>query len=134
MAPKEKRQRAVALQYDPSNRSAAPKVLAKGQGGVAERILDLARIKGIPLYRDPELVEVLGQLDVGTQIEPDLYKAVAQVLIFIYKMNQKKKAAVVGQLKKQNIKIGQSVPTVPAVSPVPPVSPVSPVPPAKPVR
>ena len=128
MAPKDKRQRAVALQYDASNRSAAPKVLAKGQGGVAERILDLARIKGIPLYRDPELVEVLGQLDVGTQIEPDLYKAVAQVLIFIYKMNQKKKAAVVGQLRKQNIKIGQPV------APVSSIPPVSPVPPAKPVR
>jgi flagellar biosynthesis protein len=118
VASKEKQQRAVALQYDASNRSAAPKVLAKGQGGVAERILALARANGIPLYRDPELVEVLGQLDVGTQIEPDLYKAVAQVLIFIYKMNQKKKAAVVGQLKKQNIKVAK-----PMVPPVPPVKP-----------
>jgi flagellar biosynthesis protein len=104
MAQKEKRQRAVALQYDASLRTAAPKILAKGQGDLAERILAVARDKGIPLYRDPELVEVLGQLDVGTQIQPDLYKAVAQVLIFIYKMNQKKKAAIVGQLKKQNIK------------------------------
>ncbi|HTB22122.1 MAG TPA: EscU/YscU/HrcU family type III secretion system export apparatus switch protein [bacterium] len=112
MALKDKRQRVVALQYDASNRSAAPKVLAKGQGDLAERILAVAMKEGIPLYRDPELVEVLGQLDVGTQIEPDLYKAVAQVLIFIYKMNQKKKAAIVGQLKKQNIHVGKPVPPV----------------------
>ena len=83
----EKRPRAVALQYDIANRSAAPKVLARGQGDLAQRILDIARENGIPLYKDPELVEVLGQLDVGTQIQPDLYHAVAEVLIFIYKMN-----------------------------------------------
>src|ERR1700677_1111276 len=105
----DRRQRAVALQYDIANRSTAPKILARGQGDIAQRILDVAREKGIPLYKDPELVEVLGQLDVGTQIQPDLYHAVAQVLIFIYKMNQKKKAAVVGQLKKQNTKIGRPV-------------------------
>jgi flagellar biosynthesis protein len=96
----EKRPRAVALQYDPTQRTAAPRVLARGQGELAQRILDIAREKGIPLYRDPELVEVLGQLDVGSQIQPELFQAVAEVLIFIYKMNQKKRATVVGQLKK----------------------------------
>lgn len=96
----EKRQRAVALQYDIVNRSAAPKVLARGQGDLAQRILDVARENGIPLYKDPELVEVLGQLDVGTQIQPDLYQAVAEVLIFIYKMNKKRRADVVSQLKQ----------------------------------
>ena len=45
-------------------------------------------------------MEVLGQLDVGSQIQPELFQAVAEVLIFIYKMNQKKRATVVGQLKK----------------------------------
>lgn len=88
----EKRRRAVALRYDREAQAAAPKVLAKGQGGVADKILEVAREKGIPLYEDPELVEVLGQLDVNTEIQPELYQAVAEVLIFIYKMNQKKKA------------------------------------------
>ena len=101
----DRRQRAVALQYDASERTAAPKVLAKGQGDLAERILEVARAKGIPLYRDPELIEVLGQLDVGAQIQPELYQAVAEVLIFIYKMNQKKRAAIVGQLKKQAVAV-----------------------------
>jgi flagellar biosynthesis protein len=97
----EARQRAVALQYDRHNQ-AAPKVLAKGAGGVADKIMQLALEKGIPLYRDPELIEVLGQLDVGTEIQPELYQAVAEVLIFIYKMNQKKKggAATLRQPKK----------------------------------
>lgn len=87
----DKRQAAVALKYDRSNQS-APKVLAKGKGGVAERILALAIEKGIPLYRDPELLEVLGQLEVGSDIQPELYQAVAEVLIFIYKMNRKKQS------------------------------------------
>jgi flagellar biosynthesis protein len=85
----DKRQKVVALKYDKS-KQAAPRVLAKGQGGVAEKILETARQHGIPLYNDPELVEILSQLDVGLEIEPDLYQAVAEVLIFIYKTNQKK--------------------------------------------
>jgi flagellar biosynthesis protein len=99
-------QRAVALQYDIANRSTAPKILARGQGDIAQRILDVAREKGIPLYKDPELVEVLGQLDVGTQIQPELYHAVAEVLIFIYKMNKKKRADVLSQIKKQALRTG----------------------------
>jgi flagellar biosynthesis protein len=87
----EPRRRAVALKYQLGDRQSAPKVLAKGQGVVADKILELAREKGVPLYEDKELVEVLGQLDVGTEIAPELYQAVAEVLIFIYKMNQKKK-------------------------------------------
>lgn len=89
----EKKRRAVALQYNREMASAAPKLLAKGQGGLADRIIEVAREKGIPLYEDPELVEVLGQLDVNAEIQPELYQAVAEVLIFIYKMNQKKKGA-----------------------------------------
>ena len=86
----EPRKRAVALQYDRENKG-IPRVLAKGQGGVADRILEIAVEKGIPLYNDPELLEVLGQLDVGAEIQPELYQAVAEVLIYIYRMNQKKK-------------------------------------------
>jgi flagellar biosynthesis protein len=102
----EARKRAVALQYDRENQS-APRVLAKGSGGVADKILELAAAKGIPLYHDPELLEVLGQLDVGTEIQPELYQAVAEVLIFIYKMNQKKKGGSV--LPRQPVKLGQNL-------------------------
>jgi flagellar biosynthesis protein len=88
-APLQKRQKVVALKYDSSNQS-APKILAKGQGSLAEKILEKAKEHGIPLYEDPELVEILAQLDIGLEIQPELYQAVAEVLIFIYKMNQKK--------------------------------------------
>jgi flagellar biosynthesis protein len=84
-----KRQKVVALKYDAA-RQAAPRMIAKGQGGIAEKIIATAKEKGIPLYTDPELVEILSQLDVGLEIEPELYQAVAEVLIFIYKTNQKK--------------------------------------------
>jgi flagellar biosynthesis protein len=95
MSPEEapaKRQKVVALKYDPAKQS-APRILAKGQGGIAQKILDMAKTKGIPLYQDPELVEILSQLDVGLEIQPELYQAVAEVLIFIYKTNQKKMKA-----------------------------------------
>lgn len=87
-APK-KRQKVVALKYD-QQKQAAPKVIASGRGELAERIVTKAREEGIPLYHDPELVEILAQLDVGLEIQPELYQAVAEVLIFIYKANQKK--------------------------------------------
>jgi len=89
-----KKQRAVALKYDLAKSNAAPKVLAAGKGIIAEKILEMARERNIPLYKDPELVEVLSQLDVGTEIQPELYQAVAEVLIYIYKMNQKKRKAI----------------------------------------
>ncbi len=94
----EARRSAVALKYD-RDKQASPRVLAKGKGGVADRILQLAIEKGIPLYRDPELIEVLGQLDVGSDIQPELYQAVAEVLIFIYKMNKKKRAQMLSPRK-----------------------------------
>lgn len=84
-----KKEKVIALKYDASNQS-APRVLAKGQGLLAEKILAMAAERKIPLYRDPELVEVLSQLDVGVEIQPELYQAVAEVLIFIYKANRKK--------------------------------------------
>lgn len=88
-----KQQKVVALKYNAEKQS-APRVIGKGQGLVAEKILDLAKEKGIPLYNDPELVEILSQLDIGLEIKPELYQAVAQVLIFIYKANRKKMSQV----------------------------------------
>lgn len=85
----EKKVKAVALKFV-MGKDEAPQVLAKGQGLMAEKILALARQKGIPLYEDPELVEVLSKLDLGNHIAPELYQAVAEVLIFIYRVNQKK--------------------------------------------
>jgi flagellar biosynthesis protein len=86
---KPKTQHAVALKFQ-MGKDSAPQVLAKGKGKIAEKILETAREHGIPLYEDPELVEILAKLDLGNQISPELFQAVAEVLIFIYRMNMKK--------------------------------------------
>ncbi|NTW38246.1 MAG: hypothetical protein HGB17_19590, partial [Syntrophobacteraceae bacterium] len=62
----------------------APRLVAKGKGMVADRILELARKHRIPIQSDPALVEVLSQLDIDQEIPPDLYRAVAQVLAYVY--------------------------------------------------
>ncbi len=84
-----KRQLAVALRYN-EDKEAAPRVLAKGQGKIASKILDMARSQGIPVREDPDLVESLAKLDVGSLIPTELYPAVAEVLAFVYRQNQRR--------------------------------------------
>ena len=74
-------QRAVALSYDGTG---APRVTAKGDAQVAERILALAEEHGIPLHHDPALVQLLARVDLGDQIPRSLYVAVAEVIAFAY--------------------------------------------------
>ncbi|MBN1104818.1 MAG: EscU/YscU/HrcU family type III secretion system export apparatus switch protein [Deltaproteobacteria bacterium] len=80
--------KAVALRYDTA-RDTAPRVTAKGAGPIAERIIELARKEGIPLQEDPDLVGALMRLDFHEEIPPELYKAVAEILAFAYRMNRK---------------------------------------------
>lgn len=77
---------AVALQYDGKG---APRITAKGTGLTAERILELAREHDIPLHEDPALVNLLSQVDLGQEIPPALYLAVAQVIAFAYLVSGK---------------------------------------------
>lgn len=77
---------AVALRYRHGS-DVAPKVTAAGTGDVAERILDLARQEGIPLREDPDLVEALAGLDLDELVPPELYRVVAEVLAWAYRMN-----------------------------------------------
>ncbi|MBI1388489.1 MAG: type III secretion system protein [bacterium] len=87
------RKHAVAIQYQPEENS-APAVVAKGKGAIADRIIEIAQAYGVPLYEDPDLVEVLGAIDLGREIPPELYKAMAEVLAFIYRVNGTAKDAV----------------------------------------
>jgi flagellar biosynthesis protein len=75
------RQKAVALKYNPDE--AAPKVVAKGVGTIAEKIMEKGKEADVPIYQDAKLTEELTKLDLGEQIPPELYEVVAQVLIFI---------------------------------------------------
>ena len=79
---------AIALRYAPET-GAAPKIVAKGEGFVAEEILRIARENDVPLRQDPALAGALATLDIGQQIPPELFRAVAEVLAFVYKMNGK---------------------------------------------
>lgn len=83
-----KRRKAVALRYQPGE-DAAPVVVAKGAGVIADRILAIAEKHNIPFYQDPDLVEILSSIDLGNLIPPELYKAVAEALIFVHQINGK---------------------------------------------
>lgn len=77
---------AAALRYEPE-KDDAPRLVAKGRGKIAERIIELAREHGVTIYEDHELTEVLSRLDLNQMIPPELYYAVAEVLAFVYRLN-----------------------------------------------
>lgn len=88
---KKKRKKAVALQYK-SDKDHAPKVTAKGEGKIAEKIIELARRHDIPIKDEPDLIEVLSKLDLNEEIPPTVYVVVAELLAFVYSLNKKKEA------------------------------------------
>ena len=79
---------ALAVHYDKAKDN-APKVVAKGKGTIAEKIIELARENNIPIHEDPDLIEVLSKLDLGQEIPPELYKLIAEVLVYVYRSNNK---------------------------------------------
>ena len=82
------RKKVAALKSKP-NETAAPKVVAKGSGWLAEKILEVAKEHNVPLKQDSQLVEVLSAIDLNREIPPELYKAVAEILAFVYRMSKK---------------------------------------------
>lgn len=86
-----RRKSAVALDYVPSEQT-SPKVTAQGRGELAEQIIREARRAGVPIKEDRDLVELLMQLDVDQCIPLELYQAVAEILFFLYGMNERWKA------------------------------------------
>jgi flagellar biosynthesis protein len=82
--------KAAALRYA-QGRDRAPKVVAKGQGKIAEKIVSLAHQHNVPLVEDQNLMQMLEALDVDTEIPAELYQAVAEVLVFVYRLNGKQR-------------------------------------------
>ena len=76
-------ERAVALHYD---REGAPTVLASGEGEIARLIKERADAAGVPLVEDPKLSYLLSKIPLGDEIPPELYRAIAEVLVFILRM------------------------------------------------
>ncbi len=85
----EKPRKAVALGYR-KGVDDAPRVLAKGTGEIAKKIIQIARAKGIPIQEDPVLVGLLSEVDLNQEIPPLLYRAVAEVLAFVYRLREKR--------------------------------------------
>ncbi len=78
---------AAAIKYD-SAKDNAPKVTASGRGLIAEKIIAIAQNNDIPVKNDPDLIQVLSKLKVGAEIPVELYRAVAEILAFVYSINE----------------------------------------------
>ncbi|MBQ8246756.1 MAG: EscU/YscU/HrcU family type III secretion system export apparatus switch protein [Lachnospiraceae bacterium] len=83
---KTKRKQAIALEYNPSED--APKVIASGQGVLAERIIEKAKEANVPLHKDDKLADTLSRLEIGEMIPPELYEVVAEILVFVDAMDK----------------------------------------------
>jgi len=79
---KDKRRKVVALKYNPET-DKAPLVVAKGKGELARRILEVAKREGIPVVEDEPLVEALLRVEIFEEIPPQLYEAIARILVFV---------------------------------------------------
>ena len=77
---------AISLKYSWGSNH-APKVTAKGQGWVAEKIIAIAEQQNIPIRKDKDLVALLEKIDVGREIPESLYKLVAELLAWVYQLN-----------------------------------------------
>ncbi|MBF0274351.1 MAG: EscU/YscU/HrcU family type III secretion system export apparatus switch protein [Nitrospinae bacterium] len=87
MSTSEERKKAVAMKYDPRKKD-APKIVAKGEHHIAERIIELAKEHGVAIHEDVDLVNVLSKLDLQQEIPEELYQVVAEVLVFVYQQNK----------------------------------------------
>ena len=86
MADKVKKKQAIALEYDPND--SAPKVIASGQGIIAEKIIEKAKEERIPVHKDDKLADTLSGLEIGDMIPPELYEVVAEILVFVDAMDK----------------------------------------------
>ena len=80
---------AAALHYDREAEGTAPRVVASGRGEVAKRIIELAKENGIPIRSEPELAAALAQLKIDAEIPEDLYVAVAETLVWAYRLDKR---------------------------------------------
>ncbi|WP_213741973.1 EscU/YscU/HrcU family type III secretion system export apparatus switch protein [Bradyrhizobium sp. dw_411] len=84
MSVKTQSQLAVALHYD---KSGAPRVIAKGKGSIGAKIIEVAKAHDIPIEENEVLAGALSNVELGDEIPAELYKAVAEVLIFVLRLS-----------------------------------------------
>lgn len=73
--------KAAAIKYNAADE--APKIIAKGAGIVADKILEAAQENEVPVYKDEKLAEELSKMDLGDFIPPELYQVVAEIMVFV---------------------------------------------------
>ncbi len=102
--PKDKQKlKAVAIKYD-MKKGKAPRITATGKGAMAEMILQVAEEHRVPFYEDTSLANLLSKLELDTEVVPELYTLVAEVLAFVYQLDkqaQKKKLKQAGSKPKK---------------------------------
>lgn len=81
-----KKKKAVALTYDPTNM--APQVVASGKGAVADRIIEKAKEADVATYKDEGLADTLLKLEIGDMIPSELYGVVAEILVYVDRMDK----------------------------------------------
>jgi len=82
------KEKAVALKYN-KEKNRAPLVTAKGEGRTARKIIKIAQESGVALKKDEDLVELLSKIELDQEVPPQMYKAVAEVFSFLYKITKK---------------------------------------------
>jgi flagellar biosynthesis protein len=86
----ERPRRAAALRYD-QDAGGAPKVVAAGAGLIADKIVEIAREQGVAIREDPALAEALARLELEQEIPPELFAAVAEVLVWAYGLEKRRR-------------------------------------------
>lgn len=113
------KQKAVALKYN-AEKDEAPVVIASGYGSVAERIIDIAEQKGIPVFRDDSAASLLCMLEVGNTIPPELYEVIAAIYCQLLQVSSELKGQVEKQaaptLSERAKRLGERRPPVSVVS------------------
>ena len=93
---------AVAMRYD-VDRDKAPMILATGRGPIAEEIIRVAEDNKIPLYEDTELAALLSKIELDSEVPPELYVLVAEVLFFVYQLDRmaEKREKLVSRMREE---------------------------------
>ena len=92
--------KAAAIKYD-KKKGIAPRVVAKGKGETAQKIISLAKEHDLPIRKDEDLVELLSKVELDKEVPENLYKAVAEVFAFVYKMTNKDSKTIIDDEKER---------------------------------
>lgn len=83
----DKIKKGTAIRYSADKK--VPEILAQARGILVQKLLDIAKKNNVTIYKDPDLAEVLSALKTGSEIPEDLYRAMAEVLMYCYNVNEK---------------------------------------------